>query len=366
MHIRTVRTMTAMLLAAAVSCALLSACSGSGAAPASSAASEAATAASEAASEASSAASEAAAAASEAVSEAASEAVSAASEAAAVASEAASETAPKVDTSKVAGAGDMTTVETVVEEGMVPVPVSDILPGEYELQVDSSSSMFKITDCRLTIPEDGAEEAEVMMTMSGSAYIYLYPGTGEEASSAAAGDLIPAVQNAEGKSTFVFPLTALDEGVPCAAFSKNKEMWYDRTLVFRADSLPLSAFREGVVLTPADLDVEDGVYTAEVTLSGGSGRASVQSPARLTMKGSGTPEAKVTAELVWSSANYDYMLIDGEKYLAEIVDGHSVFEIPVTWFDRNMAVAADTTAMSQPHEISYTLHFDSATLTPAD
>ena len=51
-------------------------------------------------------------------------------------------------------------------------------------------------------------------------------------------------------------------------------------------------------------------------------------------------------------------------YLAEIVDGHSVFEIPVIFFDRNMAVIADTTAMSQPHEISYTLHFDSATLAP--
>ncbi len=269
------------------------------------------------------------------------------------------------DTSRVAGAGDMTTVEDVVEEGMVPVPVSDLAPGEYELQVDSSSSMFKITDCRLTVPENGAEEAEVLLTMSGSAYIYLYPGTGEEAAAAAEADLIPAGKNAEGKSTFVFPLAALDAGVPCAAFSKNKEMWYDRTLVFRADSLPLSAFREGVVLIPAGLDLEDGEYTAEVTLKGGSGKASVQSPARISLSGTGTPEAKATAELIWGSANYDYMLVNGEKYLAEIVDGHSVFEIPVSCFDRNMPVIADTTAMSQPHEISYTLRFDSATLAPA-
>ena len=279
-------------------------------------------------------------------------------------SSAAAEEKKPADTSKVAGAGDMTTVENVVEEGMVPVPVSDLLPGKYELEVDSSSSMFKITDCRLTIPENGTEEAEVLLTMSGSAYIFLYPGTGEEAAAAAEADLIPAGENAEGKSTFVFPLTALDAGVPCAAFSKNKEMWYDRTLVFRADSLPLSAFREGVILTPTDLDLEDGEYTAEVRLQGGSGRASVQSPARITLSGAGTPEAKATAELIWGSANYDYMLADGEKYLAEIVDGHSVFEIPVIFFDRNMAVIADTTAMSQPHEISYTLHFDSATLAP--
>ena len=355
MRIRTMRAMTARFLAAAVSCVLLSACGGSGPAPAASTAAQ----------EVSEAGPETASEAAEEAAKAVSEAAPAASATTQEVSAAASEAAPAVDTSKVAGAGDMTTVETVVEEGMVPVPVTDILPGEYELQVDSSSSMFKITDCRLTVPENGAETAEVLLTMSGSAYIYLYPGTGEEAASTAAEDLIPAGQNAEGKSIFVFPLAALDAGVPCAAFSKNKEMWYDRTLVFRADSLPLSAFREGVVLTPAGLDLEDGVYTAEVTLRGGSGRASVQSPARLTLKGSGTPEAAATAELVWNSANYDYMLVDGEKYLAEIVDGHSVFEIPVSCFDRNLAVTADTTAMSQPHEIDYTLHFDSSTLAPA-
>lgn len=39
-----------------------------------------------------------------------------------------------------------------------------------------------------------------------------------------------------------------------------------------------------------------------------------------------------------------------------------MFEIPVTVFDRKMAVAADTTAMSTPHEIEYTLQFDSASI----
>ena len=61
-----------------------------------------------------------------------------------------------------------------------------------------------------------------------------------------------------------------------------------------------------------------------------------------------------------------YMLVDGEKYLPEIIDGHSVFRIPVTCFDWNMAVIADTTAMSQAHEIEYSLRFDSASLTPAE
>ena len=269
------------------------------------------------------------------------------------------------DTSKVAGAGDMAAVEEVVEEGMVPVASSGLVPGTYKVKADSSSSMFRITDCELTVPE-GDAVMQAFLTLSGSSYLYLFPGTAEEAAAADASEYIEAGENAEGKNTFLFPVEALDFGVPCAAFSKNKEMWYDRTLVFRADSLPLSAFREGEVLTPSGLDLDDGEYTAEVALSGGSGRASVQSPAGLTLKNSRSAEAEVTAELVWSSANYDYMLVEGEKYLPEIVDGHSVFRIPVTCFDRNMAVIADTTAMSQAHEIEYSLRFDSSSLTPAE
>lgn len=269
------------------------------------------------------------------------------------------------DTSKVAGAGDMAAMEEVVEEGMVPVASSGLVPGTYKVKADSSSSMFRITDCELTVPE-GDAVMQAFLTLSGSSYLYLFPGTAEEAAAADASKYIEAGENAEGKNTFLFPVEALDFGVPCAAFSKNKEMWYDRTLVFRADSLPLSAFREGEVLTPSGIDLDDGEYTAEVVLSGGSGRASVQSPAGLTLKNSRSAEAEVTAELVWSSANYDYMVVDGEKYLPEIADGHSVFRIPVTCFDRNMAVIADTTAMSQAHEIEYSLRFDSSSLTPAE
>lgn len=43
-------------------------------------------------------------------------------------------------------------------------------------------------------------------------------------------------------------------------------------------------------------------------------------------------------------------------------EGNSVFQIPVTVFDEPMEVVADTTAMSVPHEIEYTLTFNSASL----
>ena len=68
----------------------------------------------------------------------------------------------------------------------------------------------------------------------------------------------------------------------------------------------------------------------------------------------------MTATIVWSSPNYDYMLVDGEKYLPVNTDGNSTFEIPVAALDTPLAVVGDTTAMSTPHEIDYTLTFDAS------
>ena len=89
-----------------------------------------------------------------------------------------------------------------------------------------------------------------------------------------------------------------------------------------------------------------------MTLEGGSGRATVESPAALTVE-----NGKMTATIVWSSPNYDYMIVDGEKYLPINPDGNSTFEIPVAALNAPLAVTADTVAMSTPHEIEYTLTF---------
>ncbi len=263
-------------------------------------------------------------------------------------------TEPAENTSQVADASQMTTVEDVERADMVPVLADELVDGTYSVAVDCSSSMFKIADCALTVA-DGAMTAK--LTMSSTSYGYLYPGSAEAAAAADASARIAAVEE-NGASTFVVPVEALDKGVSCAAWSRNKELWYDRTLVFRSDSLPLEAFKN--LTTAASLGLADGAYTAEATLAGGSGRASVESPAQLTVAG-----GKATARLVWSSANYDYMIVDGEKYLSEIVDGHSVFLIPVAAFDRPLGVIADTTAMSQPHEVEYTLTFAAATIPAA-
>ena len=260
------------------------------------------------------------------------------------------------DFSGVADASQMTTVEDVVEEGMTPLYASSLLEGVYPVTVDCSSSMFRIADCLLTV-QGGAISAR--LTMGGKSYGWVYPGTAQEAAAADHADHIPAQFDENGATVFEIPVQGLDMGIPCAAFSLNKELWYDRTLVFRSDSLPLSAFADGVLVTPASLQLADGVYSVEVSLTGGSGKARVESPARLTVS-----DGVCTAEIVWGSKNYDYMKVEGVQYFPINTEGNSAFEIPVTVFDRPMAVIADTVAMSQPHEISYSLLFDSSSLLP--
>ena len=253
----------------------------------------------------------------------------------------------------VAGAEDMTEVEEVVEEGMIPVYAESLNDGVYPVVMKSSSSMFKADHCEVEV-KDGSMTAILYMTSE--AYPYMFAGTAAEAADASEDAYILPVEAGDFR-TFTLPLNALDDGESFAAFSKRKELWYDRTLLFRADSLPQSAFCEGFFVTAESLELADGEYTASVTLSGGSGRASVTSPAPLTVK-----DGAAIALIEWSSPNYDYMVVDGEKYLPVNDGGNSAFEIPVSIFDRPMTVFADTTAMSQPHEIEYTLTFDSASI----
>lgn len=262
------------------------------------------------------------------------------------------ETADTADTSgQVATAEEMADIEEVGYEGMVPVTADQLNDGTYEITVDSSSSMFRIEKCELTV-SGGSMSA--VMTMGGTGYRYIAMKSAEEAASAGEDEYIYPEEDSEGRHTFTVDVEALDDPVKCAAFSDKKEKWYDRTLVFSASALPLDAFKDGVLTTPASLDLKDGEYKAEVALAGGSGKASVDTPAVIRQSGDGC-----IAVIRWSSPHYDYMIVGGEKYLPVNEEGNSEFEIPVLYFDRPMPVIADTTAMSEPHEIAYTLTFDS-------
>ena len=109
------------------------------------------------------------------------------------------------------------------------------------------------------------------------------------------------------------------------------------------------------------LSLEDGVYEIDVALEGGSGKTRVESPALLTVE-NGSAKAKI----VFGSSNYDYVLVNGEKYPRINEEGNSTFEIPVDGFDWNMPIVADSVALGKPRELDYTLYFDSYTVEKAE
>ena len=277
---------------------------------------------------------------------------------------------------KVASSADMTTVEEVGFDGLIPVYAEDIENGTYKVNVESSSSMFRIQSAELNVSDSSMT---VALTLGSTSYLKLFAGTAEQAAASTEDQYIGYTESGDGV-VFEVPVEALDQPFSCAAFSAKKEMWYDRSLLIRADSLPPEAVHVAIAdyeqlkkdardrqieaqksqSKLADLavetDLEDGEYEVPATLEGGSGKASVASPATLIVK-----DGKAFARIQWSSSHYDYMLVDGIKILPEekaSPEDNSVFVIPVTSLSGPMKVIGDTTAMSTPHEVEYTLDFE--------
>lgn len=264
-----------------------------------------------------------------------------------------------LDTSKVASEEDQIEQNDLDTEGLTPISGSQVVDGTYEISVRTSSDMFKVEKCMLSV-KDG--EMTAVMTMSGSGYLLVYPGTAEEAAAADKSSLVKSIDNADGKNTFMLTVDALDKELDLAAFSKKRQQWYPRKIVFDASSLPegtVTGGREAV--TAEDLQLADGSYTVAAKLAGGSGRASITSPMKITIAG-----GKITGSVEMSSNYYDYAIVNGEKYLPVNTDGNSTFEVPFDGFDYAMPFTADTTRMSTPHEIDYTITLDSTTVKTAE
>ena len=267
--------------------------------------------------------------------------------------------------------------------GMVPVYGRDVNDGVYPIHVDSSSPFFRIAAAELIV-ENG--ELYGRITIPSMSYLYVYPGTKLQADKAPEAAWL-GFEEVDPHTVFTLPIEALDKEVECAAYSKAREIWYDRHLVFYASSLPKEALKislpdyelieaainaydlEGVEellnapeaketakLPPPEavsVELPDGEYSIEVNMTGGSGRASVSSPTLLVVR-----QGKAYARLLWSSAYYDYMILDDAWFYNLTTDGgNSAFEIPITRMDDPISVVADTTAMGDALEIDYTLTF---------
>ena len=239
----------------------------------------------------------------------------------------------------------------VSEAASEPAAEAALPDGTYAADFDTDSSMFHANEAfdgkgALTVKEG---RMTLHVSLVSKNIVNLYVGTAEDAASHEADWLQPTtdvVNYSDGTSDEVYgfdiPVEALDTDFSVAILGK-KGKWYDHTVSIRNAEPKAEAAAE----TPAD-----GEYNVQVVLEGGSGRATVDSPAALTVA-----DGKMTATIVWSSPNYDYMIVDGEKYLPTNTEGNSTFVIPVAALGTPLSVTADTVAMSTPHEIEYTLTF---------
>ena len=264
------------------------------------------------------------------------------------------------------------------EETMKQAELAD---GVYTAEFHTDSSMFHVNEAcdgkgKLTV-ENG--QMTIHISLASTHIVNLYVGLAEDAAKDGAELLQPTtdtVTYSDGTTEEVYgfdvPVPALDEEFDLALLG-TKGKWYDHKV---SVTNPVEGYEEqgagaenaGVDGTEADGNVafegtpDEGTYTDEIKFEGGSGRASIQSPVTLTVGADG----KMTATVEWSSPNYDYMIVDGEKLFPVNADGNSVFEIPVSAFDTPITVIGDTVAMSKPHEIEYTLTFLSDTLKNAE
>lgn len=257
------------------------------------------------------------------------------------------------------------TVETVSTE--TAQNEAQLPDGVYTAEFSTDSSMFHVSEAcdgkgTLTV-KDGV--MTIHISLGSKKILNLYPGLAEDAAKDGAVLLEPTtdtVTYSDGMTEEVYgfdvPVPVIGEEFDLALIG-TKGKWYDHKVKV---SDPVAEDSREAANGSFDMSaLADGSYTIELTMEGGSGRASIQSPTQITVA-----DGAATAILEWSSSNYDYMLVNSEKYLPVNTEGNSVFEVPVEALDAPLTMIGDTVAMSTPHEVEYTVTFHSETLESAE
>ena len=262
-----------------------------------------------------------------------------------------------------------------VAEAPAETPASfdaeELADGTYLAEFKTDSGMFHVSEAcdgkgTLTV-ENG--ELTIHISLASKNIVNLYPGRAEDAKKEGAKLLVPTedtVTYSDGMTEEVYgfdvPVPALGTEFDLALIGK-KGKWYDHKAsvsnpVPAEDGMGAQKDTQEQDAQGKDADVlEDGAYHVDITFEGGSGRAEILSPAMLTVT-----NGELTATIQWSSPDYDYMVVGGEKYLPIQTEGGSVFEFPIAGLDEPIDVIGDTVAMSRPHEVEYTLTFHSGTI----
>lgn len=247
------------------------------------------------------------------------------------------------------------TTEGTAAPETVEATAPALADGVYLADFNTDSTMFHVNEvCEgkgtLTV-KDG--KMTIHVSLASTSILNLYPGLAEDAQKDGAELLQPSKDELtypdglkETVNGFDIPVPALDQEFDVALIGK-KGKWYDHKV---SVSNPVPQGQEALA---------DGEYTVEALLSGGTGKAKLLNPTALTVS-----EGKITATIVWSSSNYDYMIVNGDQYLPITTEGGSTFQIPVESLGVEIPVTADTVAMGTPHEIAYTILLQADTVSP--
>ena len=275
----------------------------------------------------------------------------------------------------------------------------------YKATAETGEKMFKVVDCVVKSTESGMT---AMITLSGTGYDYLYMGTAEEAAKADQSSYIK-YKEVDGKYTYEIPVEALNTGIKVASHSIRKNQWYDRTVTIipkttkvdagenksdpenpgkddsgnsgssgnpggtggssnstgsgsgtnagnngsqngnNSDNQYSSSTNGTTSRVNTSTRLEDGTYKPDGFLwSGGTGKVGITC-SQIRISG-----GQAYATITFSSSHYQYVKANGNKYLPVSQGGSTTFEIPVE-LNKNNKIIGMTTAMSQAHEITYSI-----------
>ena len=275
----------------------------------------------------------------------------------------------------------------------------------YKATAETGEKMFKVVDCVVKSTESGMT---AMITLSGTGYDYLYMGTAEEAAKADQSSYIK-YKEVGGKYTYEIPVEALNTAIKVSSHSIRKNKWYDRTVTIipkttkvdagenksdpenpgkddsgnsgssgnpggtggssnstgsgsgtnagnngsqngnNSDNQYSSSTNGTTSRVNTSTRLEDGTYKPDGFLwSGGTGKVGITC-SQIRISG-----GQAYATITFSSSHYQYVKANGSKYLPVSQGGSTTFEIPVE-LNKNNKIIGMTTAMSQAHEITYSI-----------
>ena len=275
--------------------------------------------------------------------------------------------------------------------------------------VTTDPGMFSVTEATLS---KTAEGMKAKVTLKGTGYDALYLGSKDDAKKDDGKNWIRLCEiKGEGENqqyVFEIPVSALNTSIPIATHGTKSKKWFNHTITFNFNTNTVDAGEDqsnsgdngnngnnggsnnngnngnnsgsgnnggntnnsgsnnnygqngsdnkydsntngstGRVNTSTKL--ADGVYSPDGFLwSGGTGKVGITC-SQIRISG-----GQAYATITFSSSHYQYVKANGNKYLPVSQGGSTTFEIPVE-LNKNNKIIGMTTAMSQAHEITYSI-----------